>query len=69
MTQEKMNRINTLARKAKEQGLTPDETAERDALRREYVQSVTASLTNQLDVTYFVNQDGTKEKLKKSPPL
>ena len=37
MTQEKIDRINILARKAKSpQGLTPEETAERDALRREY---------------------------------
>ena len=38
MTQEKIDRINALARKAKTpEGLTPEETAERDVLRREYI--------------------------------
>ena len=38
MEQEKIDRINALARKAKTpEGLTPEETAERAALRAEYV--------------------------------
>lgn len=58
-------RINELARKAKAQGLTPEETAERDQLRRIYIDSVKASLTGQLDNTYIVQPDGTKRKLQK----
>ena len=59
-------RINELAAKAKnEQGLTPDELAERDKLRRIYIDSVKASLTGQLDNTYIVSPDGTKRKLEK----
>ena len=66
MEQEKIDRINALARKAKTpEGLTPEETAERDALRREYVASVKASLTAQLDSTYILEPDGTKHKLPK----
>ena len=54
-------RINELAAKAKtEQGLTPEELAERDKLRRIYIDSVKASLTGQLDNTYIVRPDGTK---------
>ncbi len=59
-------RINELAAKAKtEEGLTPEELAERDKLRRIYIDSVKASLTGQLDNTYIVRPDGTKTKLEK----
>ncbi|MEG1240955.1 MAG: DUF896 domain-containing protein, partial [Oscillospiraceae bacterium] len=44
---------------------TEAETAERDALRREYVDSFKASLTGQLDNTFVVEPDGTKRKLQK----
>ena len=58
-------RINELAAKAKAEGLNQEELAERDRLRRIYIDSVKASLTGQLDNTYLVHPDGTKEKLKK----
>ena len=57
-------RINELAKKAKTVGLTPEEIVERDKLRRIYIDSVKASLTGQLDNTYIVRPDGSKEKLK-----
>lgn len=56
-------RINELAAKAKKEGLTAEELAERDKLRRIYIDSVKASLTGHLDNTYIVRPDGTKEKL------
>ncbi len=56
-------RINELAKKAKTVGLTPDELAERDKLRRIYIDNVKASLTGQLDNTYIVYPDGTKKKV------
>ena len=65
MEQEKIARINALARKAKAEGLTPEETAERDALRKEYIASFKASLVGQLDAITVVEPDGTKHKLKK----
>lgn len=58
-------RINALAKKAKETGLTPEETAERDKLRRIYIDSVKASLTGQLENTYIVYPDGTKKKVER----
>ena len=66
MTQEKIDRINELARKAKPpEGLTPEESAERDVLRREYIDSFKRSLVGQLDNTYIQYPDGTKKKLGK----
>ena len=56
-------RINELARKAKAEGLTPEEIVERDKLRRIYIDNVKASLTGQLDNTYIVYPDGTKKKV------
>ena len=58
-------RINELAKKAKAEGLTQEETVERDKLRRIYIDSVKASLTGQLDNTYILRPDGSKEKLNK----
>ena len=60
-------RINELAAKAKTVGLTEEETAERDKLRRIYIDNVKASLTGQLDNTYRLYPDGTKNKVEKKP--
>lgn len=68
MDQAKIARINTLARKAKTEGLTPEETAERDALRREYIDSVKRNLAAQLDATVIQYPDGTRKKLERRRP-
>ena len=57
-------RINELAHKAKNESLTEEELAERDKLRRIYIDSVKANLVGQLENTYIVDPDGTKHKLK-----
>ena len=59
-------RINELAKKAKEEGLTDEEIVERDKLRRAYIDNVKANLVGQLDNTYIVSEDGTKRPLKKN---
>lgn len=64
ITQEKIDRINALARKARERALTPQESAERDALRREYVAAVKANLTAQLDNLVIQEPDGTRRPLR-----
>ena len=58
-------RINVLAKKNKEEGLTAEELAERDKLRRIYIDSVTGNLKQQLDNTSIVYPDGTKKKVTK----
>ena len=62
---EVITRINFLAKKAKTEGLTAEETAERDKLRRIYIDNVTGNLRGQLDNTYYVHPDGTKEKIRR----
>ncbi|MGM9668981.1 MAG: DUF896 domain-containing protein [Faecousia sp.] len=58
-------RINELAKKAKATGLNEEELAERDALRRIYIDSVKANLVGQLDHTYILRPDGSKQKLER----
>jgi uncharacterized protein YnzC (UPF0291/DUF896 family) len=63
MDQKQIDRINELARKAKAEGLTPEEEKERAVLRRAYIDSVVGNLKGQLDNTYIMRPDGSKEKL------
>ena len=64
MEQKKIDRINELARKSKtEAGLTEEEKAEQAVLRREYIDSVKASLVGHLENTTIVRPDGSKEKV------
>ena len=56
----KIDRINALAKKAKAIGLTERETAERDALRKEYLADMRAAFKQQLDSTYVQTADGAK---------
>ena len=58
-------RINALAKKNKEEGLTAEELAERDKLRRIYIDSVKANLVGQLENTTILYPDGTKKKVEK----
>lgn len=58
-------RINELAKKAKSpEGLTTEELAERDKLRRIYIDSVKSNLVGQLENTYIVRPDGSKVKIE-----
>ncbi len=63
MEQKKIDRINELARKQKAEGLTEEEKQEQFALRREYIDSFKRSLVGQLENTYILRPDGTKEKV------
>ena len=64
MKPEAIARINELARKARAEGLSPEEIVERDLLRKEYIASVKANLVGQLENTYLVDAQGNKTKLK-----
>lgn len=49
MEQKKIDRISELTRIARERSLTSDESAEREALRREYLAAMKQSLLSQID--------------------
>lgn len=64
MEQDKLNRINELARLSKTRELTPDEKAEQKKLREEYVRLVHNNLRGQLENIRVVDTDGTVRALK-----
>lgn len=64
MDEKKITRINELAHKAKAEGLTPEETTERDALRQEYLNAIMRNAREVLDNTYIVDEKGNKRRLK-----
>lgn len=59
MDQKTLDRINELARKAKDTGLTEEEKAERDKLRKLYIESVKMNLRGQLDNINIQEKDGS----------
>ena len=65
MERSKLDRINELARLAKERELTPEELSERDTLRREYIAEWRRGAEQILENTYIQTPDGKKHKLQK----
>ncbi len=65
MEQKKIDRINELAKKQRAEGLTEEEKAEQQTLRREYIEGFKKSLVSQLENMYIVEPDGTKRKVEK----
>ncbi len=63
MNEEKIARINALARKSKAEGLTEEEKNEQALLRQEYIANVRKNLRAQLDNIDVVNADGSIENL------
>ena len=64
MTDEKIARINALAKKSKTEGLTETEKQEQQALRAEYIADFRKNLKSQLDSTVVINPDGTSYRLR-----
>ena len=65
MENTKLARINELAHIAKERPLTAEELAERDVLRREYIDEWREGARQVLENTYIQTPDGKKHKLQK----
>ncbi len=65
MTEDKIARINELARRAKAEGLTEAEKQEQALLRQEYIASVRRNLRAQLDSIDMVAPDGSIQNLGK----
>lgn len=64
MEQVKIDRINELARKAKEQELSPKEKEEQKALREEYIKEFRASFRGILSNTVVQYPDGSRKSLE-----
>ena len=62
---ERVARINFLARKSRSEGLSEEEKAEQQKLRREYVDIMKQNLVNILDSTSVEYPDGSRKKLQK----
>ncbi len=60
---EKIARINALYHKSQGEGLTEEEKAEQQALRKDYVASVRNALRGQLNNIDIENKDGSIENL------
>lgn len=65
MENEKLLRINELYKKAKAEGLTPEEEKEQKALRAEYIAGFRQSLRAQLDNVYVIDKEGNEVKIGK----
>ena len=59
MDEQKIKRINELARKSKSEGLTEEERKEQKILRQEYIDAVRRNLKSQLDNIDMQEKDGT----------
>ena len=59
MNEEKIQRINELARKSKAEGLTPAEKEEQAKLRQEYIATIRMNLRGQLDNISIKEEDGS----------
>lgn len=59
MTDEKIERINELYRKAKSEGLTEEEKVEQQVLRRQYIDDFKRNLRGQLDNISIKEADGS----------
>ena len=62
---ERLERINELARKERETGLTEQEKKEQAVLREEYRIAFREGLRGRLENTYLLRPDGTREKLRR----
>ena len=58
ITKKKLERINTLAKKAKAEGLTEKEKEEQKKLRQEYLGNVRSSFTNQFKSMTVMDPEG-----------
>ena len=65
MEREKLERISALTALSRERALTEAERAEREALRREYLDEWRRSTVAVLENTYVQTPDGKKHKLQK----
>lgn len=62
--QKKLDRINELAKKNKEEGLTKVELEEREVLRKEYLENFRAHFRSRLDNVKVVSPEEYEEHMR-----
>ncbi|MBQ2840873.1 MAG: DUF896 domain-containing protein [Oscillospiraceae bacterium] len=60
-----VKRINELAKKSREEGLTETEKAEQAELRQQYIMKFRQGMENTLSNVYIVDENGNKKKIEK----
>lgn len=65
MTEELLQRINFLAKKSREEGLTDAEKEEQAALRQQYIREFRQGMENTMNSVYIMDKDGNKKKIEK----
>lgn len=64
MEQSKIDRINTLAKKQKSEGLTEEEKLEQAKLREEYLSLIRKNFRNTIETIQIKEADGTIHPVK-----
>jgi len=67
LSQDKLDRINVLARKQRAEGLTDEEKKEQKGLREEYIKAFRSGMRNSIEGMKIVDEEGndlTPNKLK-----
>lgn len=65
MDKQNIDRINELARAAKQRPLTPEEEKERAERRQNYLKAFRGNFINQLEHTVIQREDGSREPLRR----
>ena len=68
ISEEKLARINELAKKKKSDGLTGKEKKEQEKLRKEYIQNLRKSFSSQIESMKVIDPEGndvTPDKVKR----
>ncbi|MBO4953939.1 MAG: DUF896 domain-containing protein [Clostridia bacterium] len=63
--QELIKRINELAKKSREEGLSETEKEEQAELRQRYIQMFRQGMENTLQGVYIMDEKGNKRKVEK----
>lgn len=65
MAPELLKRINELAKKAREEGLSEAEKVEQTELRQQYIREFRQGMMNTLEAVYIVDEKGNKKKVER----
>lgn len=63
--EELLKRINELAKKSREQGLSDEEKVEQAELRQKYIKKFRQDMEKTLENVYIVDENGNKKRVEK----